>query len=184
MAQASGAPSWAASLSGSDASLESYPLAHGHGRRMILSAPGPRALLQPQIYPRLPPWLTCSIQLCADERYQLVRRLLAGGGARIRAIHEATGAKLRIRGRGSGHREGWMQVEAPEPLMLVISSPPGRRRAFREAVWLAIDLLCEEESNYARWLGRRRLRPVRLFNFGAIHRRALPIIRDLVTMFW
>lgn len=150
----------------SSAALEEYPLAFGRGRRAAL---------------------VCNIELRAPASYQLVPRLLAGGGARIRAIHEATGVKLRIRGRGSRHLEGWRGVEAPCPLALVISAPRGQRQAFREATSLAIEMLREEERIYkysCRQLGGQRQRPVRLFNFGAIHRHTYGIIRDLVTMFW
>lgn len=70
---------------------------------------------------------------------------------RIReAIAKRTGAKLRVRGQGSGHKEGAQNVESNEPLMLCISCPerseqrgrvagsPGREGDPRR--WLASDL--------------------------------------------
>jgi 5-methylcytosine-specific restriction endonuclease McrA len=54
--------------------------------------------------------------------FNVVRKLLGDHGAHMKAIAENTGAKLRIRGRGSGFKEGPDNVEADEPLMICVSA--------------------------------------------------------------
>ena len=81
--------------------------------------------------------------------FRLVPMLIGQGGVHMRRIHIATGAKLRIRGRGSGHKEHLdakgLLVEAPVPLMLAITiaTAPGHTKKFRDAVNSAICLLDE-----------------------------------------
>jgi hypothetical protein len=57
-----------------------------------------------------------------DRSFNVVRKLLGDHGAHMKVIAENTGAKLRIRGRGSGFKEGQDNVEADEPLMICISA--------------------------------------------------------------
>ena len=54
--------------------------------------------------------------------YNLVPAIIGRGGHNIRIIHEQTGAKIRVRGRGSGHLEVDDAKEANVPLMIVISA--------------------------------------------------------------
>ena len=56
-------------------------------------------------------------------------------------IAYATGAKLRIRGRGSGWREGARRQEAPVPLMLAITAPARSPGALLQALRMALRLL-------------------------------------------
>jgi len=59
-----------------------------------------------------------------DRAFNVVRKLLGDRGSHMKIIAANTGAKLRIRGRGSGFCEGPDQKEASdEPLMLCISAP-------------------------------------------------------------
>lgn len=86
--------------------------------------------------------------------FRLVPMLIGQGGLHMRSIHVATGAKLRIRGRGSGHKEHlnikgtW--VEAPVPLMLAITidTSPGYTKKFRAAVEGAICLLNQVKERF------------------------------------
>merc|ERR1712224_1015292 len=57
-----------------------------------------------------------------NRSFNVVRKLLGDHGAHMKAIAENTGAKLRIRGRGSGFKEGPDNVEANEPLMICVSA--------------------------------------------------------------
>lgn len=52
----------------------------------------------------------------------MVRKLLGFRGAYVKSINEATGARLRLRGKGSGFKEGYNNVEASDPLMLCVSA--------------------------------------------------------------
>eukprot|EP00930_Biecheleria_cincta_P047702 TRINITY_DN33126_c0_g1_i1.p1 TRINITY_DN33126_c0_g1~~TRINITY_DN33126_c0_g1_i1.p1 ORF type:complete len:502 (+),score=120.50 TRINITY_DN33126_c0_g1_i1:175-1680(+) len=56
------------------------------------------------------------------EEYNVMRRLLVPSGGHMRRVAEVTGAKLCVRGKGSGHLEGLEKKEAPEPLMVCITS--------------------------------------------------------------
>merc|ERR1712139_414351 len=79
--------------------------------------------------------LLCRYSVCIeqDRAYNVVRKLLGDRGSHMKHIAESTGAKLRIRGRGSGFLEGPDQKEASdEPLMLCISA--STREGFDDAV--------------------------------------------------
>eukprot|EP00929_Paragymnodinium_shiwhaense_P066561 TRINITY_DN3339_c1_g1_i1.p1 TRINITY_DN3339_c1_g1~~TRINITY_DN3339_c1_g1_i1.p1 ORF type:complete len:775 (+),score=229.17 TRINITY_DN3339_c1_g1_i1:144-2468(+) len=54
--------------------------------------------------------------------FDLVPMLIGRGGQNMRKIAEATGAKLRVRGKGSGHLEIEGKREAPTPLMLAVTT--------------------------------------------------------------
>merc|ERR1711972_998755 len=55
------------------------------------------------------------------EGFNLMRRLLVPGGGEIKKIAKSTGAKLTVRGKGSGHLEEQKEV-SDEPLVIWISS--------------------------------------------------------------
>jgi hypothetical protein len=48
--------------------------------------------------------------------------LIGRGGENTKTVNARTGAKVRIRGKGSGHREVRELKEAPVPLMVAITS--------------------------------------------------------------
>jgi len=60
-----------------------------------------------------------------DAEFGVVRRLLGSHGKHVKEIAEKTGAKLRLRGRGSKFLEGPEQRESSDPLMLCVSAPDG-----------------------------------------------------------
>merc|ERR1719261_1882561 len=57
-----------------------------------------------------------------DPKFKVVKRIIGIGGSNMKRIAESTGAKLRLRGRGSGFLEGPRQQESSDELMLCISS--------------------------------------------------------------
>lgn len=57
-----------------------------------------------------------------DEEFNVMRKLLVPAGGHMRRIAEATGAKLCVRGRGSGHLEGPERKEIDEPLQVCLTS--------------------------------------------------------------
>jgi len=81
-----------------------------------------------------------------DKAFRVVRKLLGPSGKHMKDIAEATGAKLRLRGRGSGFKEGPEQVEADEPLMLCISTP--EPRGHEVAVRLVRELIEDVHKQY------------------------------------
>lgn len=57
-----------------------------------------------------------------DRHFCVVKRIIGTGGANMKNINQKTGAKLRLRGRGSNFLEGPRQLESTDDLMLCISS--------------------------------------------------------------
>jgi len=74
-----------------------------------------------------------------EPTFQVKRRLLGPHGQHMKAIAEASGVKLRLRGRGSGFLEGVEQEESADPLMLCISAPDAA--VYKYAVKLTRELL-------------------------------------------
>jgi len=66
----------------------------------------------------------CQIFLDIEEesKFKVVRRVLGVGGENMKRIAQESGAKLRLRGRGSKFLEGPEQKESDDELMLCISS--------------------------------------------------------------
>lgn len=66
----------------------------------------------------------CQLTIGIEEEraFRVVRRLLGAKGAHVKAIAEESGARLRLRGRGSGFKEGPAYEESTDPLMLCISA--------------------------------------------------------------
>lgn len=58
-----------------------------------------------------------------DSRFRVVGRLIGPGGERVKQIALESGAKLRIRGRGSNFLEGPEKKESTDPLMMCVSAP-------------------------------------------------------------
>lgn len=69
-----------------------------------------------------------------ESKFKVTRKVLGSHGKFMKAIAETTGAKLRLRGRGSGFLEGPEQVESVDELMLCVSATdvPGYREAVRQ----------------------------------------------------
>merc|ERR1711907_345520 len=91
-----------------------------------------------------------------DRSFNVLRKLLGERGSHMKTIAENTGAKLRIRGRGSGYLEGPAQTEASdEPLMLCISAES--REGFNNAVQDVESLLEYVHGLYRDFCEDRRL---------------------------
>jgi len=83
-----------------------------------------------------------------EPKFHVVRRVLGPRGKHMKDIAERTGAKLRLRGRGSNFLEGPEQQESADPLMLCVSAPDGL--AYDEAKRLTQELI---EGVYAEYCG-------------------------------
>lgn len=68
--------------------------------------------------------LQCQFIIGIEEEpeFRVGRKLLGPSGQHMKRIAERTGARLRLRGRGSRFLEGPNQEESPDPLMLCISA--------------------------------------------------------------
>merc|ERR1711977_615965 len=106
--------------------------------------------------------LLCRYNVCIeqDRAFNVVRKLLGDRGSHMKSIAEGTGAKLRIRGRGSGFLEGPQQVEADEPLMICISAESCE--GFKMAVQDVESLLEHVHDQYRKHCHHRNLPVPRL----------------------
>eukprot|EP00928_Gymnodinium_smaydae_P093633 TRINITY_DN7792_c0_g3_i1.p1 TRINITY_DN7792_c0_g3~~TRINITY_DN7792_c0_g3_i1.p1 ORF type:complete len:550 (-),score=64.03 TRINITY_DN7792_c0_g3_i1:365-1942(-) len=78
-------------------------------------------------------------QVMLKRGFDLTKKIIGRAGVNTRAIYEATGAKIRLRGRGSGHLENGR--EADVHLMLAVTADLGQEDKFKEAVELSLGLL-------------------------------------------
>jgi len=95
-------------------------------------SPVPRSCRRPA---RL--WIHIYLHMQAPG-FELVPMLIGRGGRNMRKIAEATSAKIRIRGRGSGHLEIDGKFEAPTPLMVAVTTDRLDVTAFRGAIEMTI----------------------------------------------
>ena len=88
-----------------------------------------------------PIWL--HIYLCArkEVRNQFLEQFAGPSSSKLNDIAISTGTELKLRGQGSGRKEGPGEVEAPEPLMVSIRAPIGNGHGFLAAVAKTVDLL-------------------------------------------
>eukprot|EP00928_Gymnodinium_smaydae_P029957 TRINITY_DN22410_c0_g1_i1.p1 TRINITY_DN22410_c0_g1~~TRINITY_DN22410_c0_g1_i1.p1 ORF type:complete len:594 (-),score=100.77 TRINITY_DN22410_c0_g1_i1:258-2039(-) len=84
--------------------------------------------------------------------FDLVPMLIGRGGQNLRKIADQTGAKLRVRGRGSGHLEVDGKYEAPTPLMVAVTTELKDRDGFRSAIELTLQELRGVERRFRDFL--------------------------------
>jgi hypothetical protein len=130
--------------------------------------------------------LWCHINL--DEQmtkncFELVPILLGHGGQHIRGIWEATGAKVRVRGRGSGHKEPNGREANTHLMMAIVMDPISTdfREKFLEAVSMASRRLRKVCTRFDDFMTRRSgARPVgERFWLGEASPGALDILEVL-----
>eukprot|EP00930_Biecheleria_cincta_P097717 TRINITY_DN89405_c0_g1_i1.p1 TRINITY_DN89405_c0_g1~~TRINITY_DN89405_c0_g1_i1.p1 ORF type:complete len:225 (-),score=33.73 TRINITY_DN89405_c0_g1_i1:50-652(-) len=87
------------------------------------------------------------IGIDAEESFGVVGRLLGRGGMHMKRIAGTTGAKLRLRGSGSGFREADLSdKESGDPLVLCLSAPDAS--SYKRSACLVHDLLDDVYSSY------------------------------------
>jgi len=74
-----------------------------------------------------------------DSKFRVVKRIIGNGGENMKRIAELSGAKLRLRGRGSKFLEGPEQQESTDGLMLCLSSQD--KAGYEHAKELVTELL-------------------------------------------
>mmetsp|Transcript_50492 Transcript_50492/g.146524 ORF Transcript_50492/g.146524 Transcript_50492/m.146524 type:complete len:362 (+) Transcript_50492:140-1225(+) len=70
--------------------------------------------------------------------FDLVPMLIGKGGCNMRDIYLATKAKIRVRGRGSGHLEVDGKREAPVPLMVAVTANKTDADGFKLAIQMTL----------------------------------------------
>jgi hypothetical protein len=89
--------------------------------------------------------------------FDLVPRLIGRGGCNMRRIANETNAKIRIRGRGSGHLEVDGKSEAPTPLMVAVTSDLQDPSGFKAAIVSTLKELQACEQRYLVFCQRQNL---------------------------
>ena len=93
--------------------------------------------------------LWCHIYLHMQVKgFELVPMMIGRGGCNMRKIYEATGAKIRIRGRGSGHFEIDGKREAPTPLMVAVTTDKLDHGSFKAAIEMILVELRSVEQRF------------------------------------
>ena len=94
-----------------------------------------------------------------DKDYKLVKVIIGTNGENTKRIHQATHAKLRIRGKGSGHQETHMG-EAPVHLQIAVTSELNNPDGFARAIEEIISLLnVHVQANFIRYCDQWNLSP-------------------------
>mmetsp|Transcript_75863 Transcript_75863/g.158158 ORF Transcript_75863/g.158158 Transcript_75863/m.158158 type:complete len:502 (+) Transcript_75863:186-1691(+) len=105
--------------------------------------------------------LSCHLfinQEMAVDGFDLNQKIIGKGGCNTKGIFAATGTKIRLRGRGSGHLENATKCEANVPLMLAVTGEAHRRIDFATAVKQSFELLQTIGRVYQGWLVAPRQR--------------------------
>mmetsp|Transcript_3451 Transcript_3451/g.8589 ORF Transcript_3451/g.8589 Transcript_3451/m.8589 type:complete len:316 (-) Transcript_3451:113-1060(-) len=88
-----------------------------------------------------------------DRSFCLCKKVIGTNGQNMKVINDSTGAKLRLRGQGSGHTEQETGCEAGAPLMLAVTTPMSDPQRFLDAVNQSMDLLEAIEAKFRRQRG-------------------------------
>lgn len=93
-----------------------------------------------------------------DNEFCVTRRIIGHAGSNMKRIStEASGnAKLRVRGKGSGSKEGGAEELNNEPLMVLVSAE--NERSFRIACALTSELLATIHNDYQVYLAQSQSR--------------------------
>merc|ERR1740129_210659 len=91
--------------------------------------------------------------------FGVVSRVIGRGGCNTSAIARATGAKVRVRGRGSGHMERATRCEAHTPLMLAVTANTRNISGFERALVMAVSLLRNVGHSYVAHCWNTRIKP-------------------------
>jgi hypothetical protein len=101
---------------------------------------------------RASPRLWCHVHLQPlPEDFDFVPQLIGKHGEHTNRVFKDTGAKVRVRGRGSKHMETDAKGEAPVPLVVSISSDGQDEDAFLRAVVAVIERISELHVSYGEY---------------------------------
>ena len=107
---------------------------------------------------------TCKYQILIanDKDFQIARRLIGSKGANMKKIinecGDGEGTKLRLRGKGSGYKEGPQNKESDEPLHLCISSKNAEE--MKKACLLVDELLAKINEDYKEYCEKNKVEPI------------------------
>jgi len=115
-----------------------------------------------------------------DAGFGVVSKLIGHHGKNMRKIAQVADAKVRVRGRGSGHIEA-NGVEADVPMMIALTTARSNEGGFRKAFAMTLDLLRDAAPRYADYCqkqGVAHLGPY--FSIGRMPADHISIFADLL----
>jgi len=99
----------------------------------------------------------------------------------MRKIAEETNAKVRIRGKGSGHLEVDGKLEAPTPLMVAVTTDHEQQIAFSRAIEMTLQELRKVERRYQTWCHKKNVAPEGpYFSIGLLSEGANTVLGNLL----
>ena len=125
--------------------VAAVPLMHRQSSPRQRCRPTQNAMRRHHGPPRL--WCHVHLQQLPDE-FCFVQQFIGKRGVHTSQVFEDTGAKVRVRGQGSGHLEVESAREACVPLMISISAHGDDEDAFLRAVAAVIERLVELHVDY------------------------------------
>jgi hypothetical protein len=137
-------------------------------------------------WPRTQARVWMHILLRKAPGFDLVPMLIGVKGQNTKAIFEETGAKIRIRGKGSKYLEVDGLREAPVPLMIAITQDKTCMDKFHKALKLTIALLRKVTQSFKTFCkngGLGNLADEPIFSRGAMSRGAERCLTDLLHYF-
>jgi len=114
--------------------------------------------------------------------FEAVPRIIGKRGSNTKGIAAKTGAKIRIRGRGSGHLEMEGKSEAPTPLMVAVTSDHRDADGFRAAVGeivQALESVAQRFGAHCQKAGHVHEGPC--YSVGAVHKEAREALGALLA---
>lgn len=109
---------------------------------------------------------TCKFEILIpnDQEFQVVRRLIGSKGCNMKRIVDScksgdqVGVKLRLRGRGSGYKEGPENKESDDPLHLCISAT--NQEGLKKACGLVTELINKIYEEYKKYCNKIGIVPL------------------------
>jgi len=113
--------------------------------------------------------------------FDLVPMLIGRGGQNMRKIADATNAKVRVRGRGSGHLEIEGKREAPTPLMVAVTTEKKDMAGFRQSIDMTLAELRIVEHRFRNHCLKQQI-PVEgpAFSIGLLTEGAEELLRGVI----
>ena len=129
------------------------------------------------------PRLWCHIFLNHRRKdFDLAPMLIGKSGKNTRHINDVTGAKIRVRGNGSGHKEIESKREAPVPLMVAVTSDGADASKFAGAVEMTTDKLKEVNREFLKFSLAKSLDPAiameDIWKYGEMSKEAESVLTD------
>ncbi|CAK0816169.1 unnamed protein product [Prorocentrum cordatum] len=115
--------------------------------------------------------------------FDIVPMLIGRGGRNMREINTATNAKIRVRGKGSGHLEADGRGEAPVPLMVAVTANHADAEGFKQAIQMTLARLREVSDKYRLFCQNKGLPPPSsqetVFSIGEVSKEAKAMLAGM-----